>query len=190
MLTNLLETAENATEAVWNSQAWATVIAAIISVVVSLIISVISGVITAQKAKMNFYSSTVSKERVEWINETRKITAELVAFCSVHVEDTLLPEDLFVFEKLRNSLLLRLSPKTYVETKKRYVETDGKLIGYLSAEHYGDVRVYKNEIREIVTVICKNEWNRIKAEAGGNKNVECKIKKYDASVEAAKSKLK
>lgn len=161
-----------------SSEVWA----AIISAAVSIVIGVVSGLLTEQKAKINFYSSTVSKERVAWINQTREITGKLIAFCSVHEEDNLSPEDMLLFEELRSALLMRLSPKEYVEKKQKYIDTDGKLIELLDQE-YKKVRENRYEIRTIVTLICKNEWNRIKAEAGGSKDVEKKIKKYDDSVE-------
>lgn len=158
------------------------VLAAIISAIVSVIIGLVSGILTAHKAKMNFYSSTVSKERVAWINQTREIASKLIAFCSAHVEDNLSLEDMLCFEELRSALIMRISPKEYIETKHKYLETDGALIELLDCE-YPDVRKNRYEIRRIVTVICKNEWNRIKAEAGGSKDVEKIIKKYDDSVE-------
>lgn len=158
------------------------VLAAIISALVSLTIGIVSGLLTAQKAKMNFYSSTVSKERVAWINQTREIASNLIAFCSAHNEDVLSSEDMFSFERMRSALIMRISPKEYVEQKHKYIDTDGKLIWFLDQE-YVKVRECRYEIREIVTIICKNEWNRIKAEAGGNKDIEKIIKKYDDSVE-------
>lgn len=159
----------------------AEVLAAIISAVVSILIGVISGWVTASKAKMNFYSSTVSKERVEWINKTREITSDLIAFLAQHTENNLLPSATYQFEKLRSSLLVRLSPISYVKEKHKYVDTDGKLIDLLESD-YSIIRDNKCQIRELITVICKNEWDRIKAEAGGDKNLEKKIKKYDNSV--------
>lgn len=157
-------------------------LAAIISAIVSIIIGGVSGFLTARKAKMNFYSSTVSKERVAWINQTREITSKLIAFCSAHEEEKLSKEDMLCFEELRSALIMRLSPKEYVEAKQKYLETDGKLIGLLDQE-YNKVRESRYEIRRIVTVISKNEWNRIKAEAGGSKDIEKKIKEFDDSVE-------
>ncbi len=153
----------------------------IISAIVSIIIGIISGLLTARKAKMDFYSSTVSKERVNWINNTREITSKLIAFCSMHTEDDLCNDDLYKFEELRSALLLRLTPKEIIEEKKKYLETDGKLINILENE-YSVIRDKRFEIRSIVTIICKNEWSRIKAEAGGNKDIENRIRKYDNSL--------
>lgn len=163
------------------------VLAAIISALVSVVIGIVSGVLTAQKAKMNFYSSTVSKERVEWINQTREIASKLIAFCSAHEEEKLSAEDMRCFEELRSSLIMRLSPKEYVEQKQKYVQTDGALVDLLERE-YAAVRNSRYEIRRIITIICKNEWNRIKAEAGGSKDIEKKINQYDDSIESVNCK--
>lgn len=160
---------------VFNSQLWA----AIISAGVSIVIGLVSGIFTAQKAKMNFYSSTVSKERVEWINKTREIASELIAFCAMHTEDELAPIDVYQFEKLRSALLMRISPKVFVENKHKYLDTDGEIIGLLEEDNYQKIRDSREDIRRIITVICKNEWNRIRAEAGGTKNIEKKIEKYN-----------
>jgi hypothetical protein len=157
------------------------IILTILSAFLCSLFAVVSAWLTVRRARYNFYSSTVSKERVEWIAKTREITSELVAFCAVHNEDKLSPSDLYEFEKLRSALLLRLSPKTFIEETQKYAETDGVLIKLLEGE-YSSVRESKNKIREIVTIICKNEWNRIKAEAGSNKHIEEKIAKYDASI--------
>jgi hypothetical protein len=153
----------------------------ILSAFISTVFGVAAAWFTVKRARYNFYSSTVSKERVDWLVKTREITSELIAFCAMHEEDVLSSSDVFQFEKLRSALLLRLSPKSFVEEKRMYVETDGRLIAILEGD-YISVRNSKNEIREIVTLICKNEWGRIKAEAGGNKHIEKKIEKYDASI--------
>jgi hypothetical protein len=117
------------------------------------------------------------------------MTSDLVAFCAVHCEDELSPSDLYQFEKLRSGILLRLCPKSYIKDKERYVETDGKLIELLERD-YSQVRDSKDEIREVVTEICKNEWCRIKAEAGGSRHIERKIEKYDASQAKSDKKRK
>ena len=75
-----------------------------------------------------------------------------------------------------------------------FYSSDALLNVYLSA-NYECIRENADVIRDIVTVICKEEWNRIKAEAGGDKNLEAKIEKYQKSVakqrlDALKSKEK
>ncbi len=156
-----------------------TGLASLLSVIISTVIGLITAFITTHKAKMNFYSSTVSKERVEWINQTREITSKLVAFCSMHTETQLSPEDVASFEFLRSSLLVRITPMKESENIKY---CDDKILIELLNTAYEKVRENRYKIRDIVTVICKKEWDRIKAEAGGNKNLEKLIKKYDASV--------
>lgn len=163
---------------------WGAAISAIATGIISISVSIISTIIsiwTARKERLNFYSSTVSKERVAWINQTRDIASKLIAFCSMHSEDVLVSEDVFRFEELRSALVLRLTPKAYINEKQQYLETDGKLVELLEKE-YSVIRDSRYQIREIVVMICKTEWNRIKAEAGGNNDVEKKIEEYDQSV--------
>lgn len=167
-----------------------TVFVALISAAVSIIVGMLTfavSVSTAKKANLNFYSSTVSKERVDWINKTRIIASDLIAFCAVHPKDKLSSEDLYRFEKLRSSMLLRLSSKRSIEENSQYKSTDGKLVELLD-KTYPEVLDNICLIREIVTEICKNEWDRVKCEAGGDKNIEKKMRKYNNS--AAKERQK
>ena len=76
-----------------------------------------------------------------------------------------------------------LPPIEQVEVAKAFAlyRYDALLNVYLCND-YEFMRDNAQEIRDVVTIICKEEWNRIKAEAGGDKNLEKHIYKYQKSV--------
>ena len=76
-----------------------------------------------------------------------------------------------------------LTPTEQVEAAKAFAlySYDALLYVYLY-NGYDFMRDNIQEIRDVVTIICKEEWNRIKAEAGGDKNLEKHIYKYQKSV--------
>ena len=164
----------------------------VLAAVIAAIVSLVTAGVSKKQMKLSFYSQTISGERMNWINRMRELTAELAAFCCRYPADAeFTAEEMGEFEKIRVSILLMITPKkdveeitdsAYREKVKSYYEHDLQLWELLNGD-YQSVHDSINEIRELVACICKSEWRRIKAEAGGDEFVESQVAKSDRSGE-------
>ena len=163
----------------------------VLAAVVAAIVSLLTANVSKKQMKLTFYSQTISGERMNWINRMRELTAELTAFCCRYAGTVLSVEQKSEFEKIRVSILLMITPMkdieeiadlTQREKVKSYYEHDLLLWEHLNGD-FQSVCDTINEIRDLVACICKSEWRRIKAEAGGDEYVESQVAKSDRSGE-------
>lgn len=133
-------------------------------VIVALITAVfafLAGLVVNFQGKAQFFSSIVSKERMAWIKDIRKLSEELFSICEQYDVDNISREQYSLFLKARNGILARLGPAGY------YV-TDDELIKLLIEPDFRKVKDSVPRIRELLTLITKNEWDKVKIEAGNN----------------------
>ena len=141
---------------------------AVISVLVSLLVSIIVNFQDAVK----FFSTIVSKERLIWIKDMRELLAELLTICEQYdrVED-MDGRQYASFLKARNGILIRLNPN---DKKYPYDQT---LLDLLSEPDFLKIKKEAPRIRRLITAILKNEWDKVKVEAGNSRR---KVKRVEA----------
>ena len=137
----------------------------------------IAGLLVNAQGKAQFFSSTVSAERMAWIKDMRELCAELFSVCERYDAGDLPPEGRAAFLKARNGILIRLDPPGWYTT-------DDELLSLLAEPDFGKVRANLPRVRLILTTIIKNEWDKVKIEAG---NSRWKVKKIEAMQERLRS---
>lgn len=175
----------------WSPEQVSSLVIPTVSVVFAIVPSIITLVVNNRMARNTLYANTVSRARIEWIENIRKLASELVAFCAEH-------ETLNIaecngcdgeFERIKAAILMMLSPmndvikyeeknwaefieygidcnggKLFTDCKGRY-GCDGDLIKLLNSD-YSTVRANIDKVVMLTTTICKREWDSIKAESG------------------------
>lgn len=114
--------------------------------------------------KQNFsqhYSTTISNERMVWIKEMRKLSADFLAFCETN--DKLNKKNVEEFNKLKNEILINLNSNA-----KKY-KNDAIIRSSLMKPFFEDIKKDLPEIRNAFIEIFKNEWDKAKLEAGRSK---------------------
>ena len=163
----------------------------LLAAIVAAVVSLVTAHVSKKQMKLTFYSQTISGERMNWINRMREQTAELAAFCCRYADSALSDEHRSEFERIRVGILLMITPMRDIieisdpakQTKvKSYYEHDLALWELLNGD-YQSVRDNIKAICELVACICKSEWRRIKAEAGGDQFVEAQVAKSDRAGE-------
>ena len=157
----------------------------IIAAVITASVAFLAGLLVNVQGRSQFFSTTVSGERMMWIKDIRNLYAELSAVCERY-DATDLPEEQYaVFLKARNGILIRLDPKGWYST-------DDELIELLKDPDFGKVKANLPRIREILMTILKTEWDKVKIEAGNSywkvRKIEkmqktIKVKKYHGNVD-------
>lgn len=112
--------------------------------------------------KQNFsqnYSGTISKERMAWIKETRKLVAEFLGFCEAN-EDINDKKAKKRFYRLKNEILLNLNLNG-----DKY-QNDRTIRKILIDNQYPVIRDKVPDIRDAFAKIFKDEWDKAKLEAG------------------------
>lgn len=133
------------------------VAAALISLAVSTIVStILSLLVYIQK----HYSTTISKERMEWVKETRKIVADFLAICEKY--DTLDEKNSLEYYKLKNLLLLNLN------SAEKYTN-DAIIRNAIEDRDFFEVKAVLPQIRTAFASIFKSEWDKAKLESGRSK---------------------
>lgn len=133
---------------------------ALISLAVSTIVSTILSVLVYIQNNHKHYSTTISKERMEWVKETRKIAADFLAICEKC--DTLDEKNSLEYYKLKNLLLLNLN------SAEKYTN-DGFIRNAIENRDFADVKAALSQIRTAFTSIFKSEWDKAKLESGRGK---------------------
>ena len=137
-----------------------------------------------------------------WVKEVRALCMELCAICELFDEDSIVKdrEKLLAFYKARCGLLLHLSPWDIYTTDNELItllnpldtkpgpqgEADGVSLPEDPDRARLDFRLVKANcprIREVLTSICKMEWDKVKIESGSSK---AKQRKIDALQESLK----
>ena len=149
----------------------------VIVALVTAVFAFFAGLLVNAQGRTQFFSSTVSKERMAWIYDIRGLCAELFSVCEQYDPENLPAEALAAFLKARNGILIRLDPLGW------YI-TDDELIQLLSEPDFVKVREHLPRIRLLITTILKNEWDKVKIEAG---NSLWKVKRIEKLQERLKS---
>lgn len=136
------------------------VAAALISLAVSTIVSMILSILVYIQNNHKHYSTTISKERMEWTKETRKIAADFLAFCENY--DTLDEDNSLEYYKLKNLLLLNLN------SAEKYTN-DGIIRNAIEDRDFSEVKAALPQIRTAFASIFKSEWDKAKLESGRSK---------------------
>ena len=143
-----------------------------LTTIIVALITFIAGLLVNRQGRAQFFSTTVSKERMVWIKEMRALCAELCAICEQHdTAASMTPEQEAAFLKARSGMLLHLNPPG-----DQY-PSDGKLIELLSPQDFTTVKRNVPQIRKTLISICKNEWDKVKIEAGNGRWKVRKIEK-------------
>lgn len=133
---------------------------ALISLSVSTIVSMILNLLVYTQNNQKHYSTTISKERMEWIKETRKIAADFLAFCERY--DALDENNSTEYFKLKNLLLLNLN------SAAKYTN-DGIIRNAIEDRDFSEVKAALPQIRTAFASIFKSEWDKAKLESGRGK---------------------
>ena len=192
----------------WTSGQVSSLVISIVSVACAIVPSIIALVLNNRMARNTLYANTVSRARIEWIENIRKHISELVAFCAEH--ETLSETECNgidgAYQKIKAAILMRLSPmsdviyyqeKSWAEAVEYGIDSNGKklftnhrgryacdgdLIEFLNSD-YLTVRANIDKVVMLTTTICKREWDSIKAESG------CRdIAEINASIEKYKTR--
>lgn len=142
------------------------VIAALIAAAISLLVN---AVVHIRKASQ-FFSNTVSTERMAWIREMRDLSAKMLSICERYDPAQLPGEQYDAFLNARNGILIRLNP---VDTNYPH---DQKLQQLLVEPDFTKIKANVPEIRYQLGTILKTEWEKVKVEAG---NSPWKIRQVD-----------
>ena len=138
----------------------------------------VAGLLVNSQGKSQFFSTTVSGERMVWIKDIRELCAQLCAVCEQYDADSLPAEQYAVFLKARNGILIRLDPVGWYTT-------DDELIELLKEPDFGKVKANLPRVREILMTIIKTEWDKVKIEAG---NSPWKVKRIEEVQNRLKSR--
>ncbi len=133
---------------------------ALITLAVSTIVSTILSVLVYIQNNHKHYSTTISKERMEWTKETRKIAADFLAFCERY--DYLDNDNSREYYKLKNLLLLNLN------SAEKYTN-DGIIRNAIEDRDFSEVKAALPQIRTAFASIFKSEWDKAKLESGRSK---------------------
>lgn len=133
---------------------------ALISLAISTIVSMILNLLVYTQNNQKHYSTTISKERMEWIKSTRKTAADFLAYCEQY--DTLDEKNSMEYHKLKNLLLLNLN------SAEKYTN-DGIIRNAIENSDFGEVKAALPQIRTAFASIFKSEWDKAKLESGRGK---------------------
>ena len=142
------------------------VIAALIAAAVSLLVNAVVNI----RKTAQFFSNTVSMERMAWIKEMRDLSAKMLSVCE-RCDPAQLPDEQYdAFLNARNGILIRLNP---VDTNYPH---DKALHRLLAEPDFAAIKANVPEIRYQLGAILKTEWEKVKVEAG---NSPWKIRQVD-----------
>lgn len=133
---------------------------ALITLAVSTIVSTILSILVYIQNNQKHYSTTISKERMEWVKETRKTAADFLAFCERY--DYLDNDNSREYYKLKNLLLLNLN------SAEKYTN-DGIIRNAIEDRDFSEVKAALPQIRTAFASIFKSEWDKAKLESGRSK---------------------
>lgn len=191
-------TAVRATESV--IAGWLTTPQAIAAIIAACV-SLFAAWMTNRREKKELFSNIVSRERMMWVREVRKLSMELCAICECYDIETIVQQSdkLLAFYQARSGLLLHLSPWNKYSTDNELIkllnpldinpEQAGKdQINPLPKDHesvkldYQQVQAHCQRIRVIMTEICKMEWDKVKIESGNNKKKQKEIDELQKTI--------
>ena len=134
------------------------VITALIAAAVSLLVNAVLDI----RKVSQFFSNTVSTERMAWIREMRDLSAKMLSICERYDPSQLPDEQYDAFLNARNGILIRLNP---VDTNYPHDKTLHRL---LAEPDFAKIKANVPEIRYQLGTILKTEWEKVKVEAGNS----------------------
>jgi len=141
------------------------VIGAVFGAVIVGVVSLTVAAINDKHSKNELYAKTVSSFRMEWIKDVRKYLVNLIVLCKKISHG---PEDRDNFERCRANILMRLSHTQNKKNKRRNYSDDVRdLLNDMTFEYIcenGNNTAKK--IEDVGTNLLKEEWERVKVEAG------------------------
>ena len=154
--------------------------------VIAALITFIAGLLVNWQGSKQFFSTIVSKERMDWIKEMRKLCTELCTICELHDnESELSNEEKTAFLKAKNGMILHLN-NTEKENHENQYPIDQKLYELLVNKDFSEIKEKISEIRDNAAIIFKTEWDKVKIEAGNNRLKVKKIQKLQESLKKHK----
>lgn len=140
--------------------------------------ALLGAVVTAFTIRFNYkdlYARSISKNRMEWINNFREEVAVIVATLkTISGKKPEVSESnysiIYSAEKARAKLLTRLN----LDTSKKGNEYNQVMADVLNEIDFKksnqDNKSYEKALIDLSRKILEPEWNRVKREAGGDKN--------------------
>ena len=151
----------------------------VIAALVAGAFAFVAGLLVNIQGSAQFFSTTVSGERMVWIKDMRRLCADLFTVCEQYDADTLTAEDRTAFLQARNGILIRLDPPGWYTT-------DDELLSLLSEPDFSRVRENLPRIRLLITTIIKSEWDKVKIEAGSSRWKVRQIEKLQEQIKSEK----
>ncbi len=140
----------------------------------------VAGLLVNRQSRNQFFSSTVSRERMEWVKDMRALCVELCTICDQYNSwISVPPEQKAAFLRDRNGMLLRLNDRADYPV-------DQELIGLLDKNSFEEVKAGAPDIRRICMSIFKTEWDKVKIEAGNSPFKVRRIEKLQSMMNARK----
>lgn len=142
----------------------------LIGALVGTLVTIVLGLTTLRFNYKNLYASTVSNSRNNWINIFRDEISQFLALSDMLRYETFDHDNylnmLKEYHISKNKIIMRLNLN-----EKRHQEVY-LLINKIAYENViGDeYKVVKEALMEVTRDLLKDEWERVKLEAGGKKN--------------------
>ena len=133
----------------------------IIAAIIAAVTAFIAGLLVNIQGKSQFFSTTVSGERMVWIKDMRVLCADLFSICEQYDVENLPAKEYAQFLKARNGILIRLDPIGWYSI-------DDELFQLLSQPDFARVKANLPRVRFLIMTIIKTEWDKVKIEAGNS----------------------
>ena len=140
----------------------------IIPTIITAVITFIAGLLVNKQGRNQFFSTVVSKERMEWIKEMRVLCTDLCTICETYEHESELPSnERATFLKAKNGMILHLN-NTEKKDQQDQFPIDKQLYDMLKDKSFEEIRENVPSIRDKATIIFKTEWDKVKIEAGNS----------------------
>ena len=127
-------------------------------VIITAGITLVGYIFTKRHNEKVIFNQTVSKRRNIWLNEMRKYISEMLAQADISQNKDNMPMEYY---KAKNQVLLRLN---LIEPLHKMLSQQIESLD--NCENYQNTR---DKIVEILQAILKEEWEKVKSEAKGEK---------------------
>ena len=143
----------------------------LVSVVVASVISLIVNILMNRQNQRKTYTEIASNDRIAWIKTMREKGEALLAICDCY--DELNETTSREFHELRNGILLHLTPQAL------NYETDMRVREMLAKKDFHEIKARAEELREALVLLCKAQWDTVKAEAGRDRRMKKKFEENE-----------
>lgn len=127
-------------------------------VIITAGITLVGYIFTKRHNKKVIFNQTVSERRNIWLNEMREYISEMLAQADISQNKNNIPMEYY---KAKNQVLLRLN---LIEPLHKMLSQQIESLD--NCENYQNTR---DKIIEILQAILKEEWEKVKSEAKGEK---------------------